>query len=215
MMADPMQLAELVSVKFSHDMSGLLGSLTGVLELVAGAQGGATEEIALATETATELLHRLQLLRAAWGGVPEALDLPTLRTLMRGVVGSHRLELDLDALSQDVVFPAAMARVVLNVMLLAGESLPRGGVLALSGDPITHIVAQIAGPRAAWPAVLASCIADQAHAWAALGSPRELQAPLTALIARSIGMRLSLMIGTGLPATIGTPPPLLVAPIGN
>jgi histidine phosphotransferase ChpT len=214
-MADPVQLAEMVCVRFSHELSGLLGSLSGVLELVAEAQESPTEEMALATETATELMRRLMLLRAAWGGTSEDMDLATLRTRMRGVVGNHRVQLDLDALADGSVFPPPMARLVLNVMLLAGESLPRGGVLALSGDATSQVVAQIAGPGAAWPPTLALCIADETQAWAALGNPRGLQAPLTALIARAMGMRLSLMMATGPAAVIGAPPPLVLAPRGN
>jgi hypothetical protein len=103
-----------------------------------------------------------------------------------------------------------MARLVLNIVLLAREAMPRGGVLALSGDPATDIVAQIAGPDAAWPVGFARCMADEAYAWSAFSDPRDLQAPLTALIARANGMRLSLMMATG-PAD-ANPPPLLIAP---
>jgi histidine phosphotransferase ChpT len=206
-----MHLAELVSVRLSHDLGGLLGSLNGVLELAAGDPAAATEEIALAVETAGELMLRLQLLRAAWGGVDEAMDLATLRARKVGAVGGHRLELDLDGLPQDTVFPGAMAKLVLNVLLLAIEALPRGGVLSLSGEAASGVVAQIAGTDAGWPAGFAACIADETQAWAAIGRPRDLQAPLTALIARSLGLRLSLMMGPS-PATKGAPPPLFLGP---
>ena len=41
---------------------------------------------------------------------------------------------------------------VLNLLLLAAESLPGGGIVALSGSPGKHVLVTIAGPRAAWPA---------------------------------------------------------------
>jgi hypothetical protein len=93
-MGDPLQLAELVAAKLSHDLSGLLGSLTGVLEVAGEASGGATDEIALAAETASILLLRLQLLREAWGGVAKPMDLPTLAARKRGTIGEQRLKLD-------------------------------------------------------------------------------------------------------------------------
>ncbi len=205
-MAPSIQLAELVAAKFSHDLSGLLGSLTGVLELAADVPGGATDEIALATETASVLLLRLQLLREAWSGVGEPMDLATLEARKRGTVGGHRLKLDLGGLAEETVFPAPMARLVLNILLLAGESLPRGGVLTLSGDPADHVVAEIAGPGAAWLAGLSQGIAD-ADSCAAPCGPRDLQGLLTVLIARATGMRLSLLAGS--------PPPLLLAPAAS
>ena len=87
--------------------------------------------------------------------------------------------------------------------------MPRGGTLALSGEPASHIVAQIAGPDAAWPKGFALCVADEARAWTALDDPRDLQAPLTAIIARAVGIRLSLMMAAG--ASTG-PSPLLITP---
>jgi histidine phosphotransferase ChpT len=202
---DSLQLAELLSAKFSHDLSGLLGSLTGVLELAGdAAPGSADDEVALATETASVLLLRLKLLREAWGGVDEPMDLATLAARKRGTVGEHRLELDLRGFAAGTVFPAPMARMVLNVLLLAGDSLPRGGMLALSGDAANRVVAEITGPGAAWPAGFCRGIADATQAWAALDGPRDLQGPLTVLIAGAIGMQLSLMTGSP-PALVLTP----------
>jgi hypothetical protein len=125
----------------------------------------------------------------------EELEVGTLQTWVLGLVGARKVNLDLDGLVGDAVLPAPMARLVLNVMMLAGEALPGGGVLALSGDPKHDIVAQIVGPGAAWPMGFVRCIANEAHAWAALSDARNLQGPLTALIARKMGFRLSFLLG--------------------
>jgi len=211
-MPESLRLAELLCARFSHDLSGLLGSLSGVLELIAEAvpegKGCADEEIALATETAAELMERLRLLRAAWGGVNDPLSVDALRALAGGLVGSRRLAIDFDGLAAGGELDPPMARLVLNVLLLGAESLPRGGTLALSGDPATHVVARIEGPDAAWPPALAACLAGDDAAWAALDGPRTVQAPLTALIAASCGLRLSFLLALG---AAGTPPPLLLS----
>jgi histidine phosphotransferase ChpT len=209
-MADAVRLAELVCARFSHDLSGLLGSLCGVLELLAEQPGETPEEVTLAVETATEMMDRLRLLRAAWGGVSEPLNPAGLRRLGGAVLESRRIRLDLDGIAAETVLPAPAARLVLNVLLLAAEALPRGGVVALSGDPATRMVAQIAGVGAAWPAGLALCLADEAHAWSALGSPRTLQPPLTALLASAAGLRLSLLLSAG--AGPAGPPPMVMMP---
>ena len=47
--------------------------------------------------------------------------------------GSCRVQLDIAGLEPAAVFPPPAARLILNVLLLAVESLPGGGVVTLSG----------------------------------------------------------------------------------
>jgi hypothetical protein len=70
------------------------------------------------------------------------------------------------------------------------------------------VIISIEGPGAAWPAGFAACLVDEAAAWHALGNVRQLQAPLTALIARQADLRLSLLFASG---RADQPPPLLLA----
>ena len=76
-MSESLDLAELLCARLCHDLSGLLGSLLGVLEIAREEQGG-SETLGLAETTAAELATRLKLLRAAWTETGEALDLPML-----------------------------------------------------------------------------------------------------------------------------------------
>ena len=98
-MADPVRLAELVCARLSHDLGGLLGSLTGVLDLAREAAGGSEEELALAVETAQEIAGRLRLLRAAWGGGSGAVAIAELQDFRRGITGHRRVRLDLSGLA--------------------------------------------------------------------------------------------------------------------
>ena len=59
-------------------------------------------------------------------------------------------------------------RLVLNILLLAAESLPGGGLIALSGSPASDVLVTIDGPRAAWPPGFAACLTDETAAWEAL-----------------------------------------------
>jgi hypothetical protein len=109
-------------------------------------------------------------------------------------------------LPEGTVFDLPMARMVLNVLLLAVESLPRGGVLSLSGSAAGPVVAEISGPGAAWPACFQQGVADGEQAGAAPDNPRDLQGKMTVLIAARMGMRLSLLAGS--------PPPLRLTQAG-
>jgi histidine phosphotransferase ChpT len=207
-MSEPLRLAELLCARLCHDLSGLLGSLIGVLE-IAREEQAESETLAVAEETAVELGMRLKLLRAAWGQDAEELDLIRLQSLADSLFASRRLRLDLGGLEPDSVFPPPAARMILNILLLAAESMPGGGFVALSGSPSSTMLVSISGPRAAWPAGFSACLTDETAAWAAVtADARLIQAPLTALIARENGYRLSMLMSAGEDAD--ALPPLLL-----
>jgi histidine phosphotransferase ChpT len=210
-MSEALRLAEMLCARLCHDLSGLLGSLIGVVE-IAREEQPESETLAVAEETAVELGQRLKLLRAAWGMDEEPLDIIQMQTFADSLSNGRRLRLDLGGLEPEAIFPPPAARVVLNILLLAAESLPAGGIIALSGSPTGNILTTIAGARAAWPAGLATCLTDGATAWAAVTTdPRNLQAPLTALLAREHGFRLSILMPTGPADADGMAPPLLLS----
>lgn len=198
-----LRLAEQLCDRISHDLSGVIGTLCGALDMTDD-PAVAGEAALVARQAATELRHRLELQRACWGSAPAALDLPALRLLAEGLPQGRRCALDLAGLPEATVFSPGFGRVVLNLLLLASESLRFGGVIALSGSGSDLVVA-IAGPHAAWPDGLVRCLASADAAWDALRDPRSLLLPLTALLARSQGLRLSLLLPAGAP---GPAPPL-------
>jgi histidine phosphotransferase ChpT len=200
---DPLRLAELVCARMSHDLGGTIGTLAGALEL-AEDPAVASEALALANQAAAELRQRLELQRATWGPTAGSLDLAALRSLAEGLPHGRRCTIDVSALPEDTDFSPPFARVLLNLLLLAGDALNGSGEVTLAGSG-TDLIIAIAGPRAAWPGGLASSLASEAGAWAALRDARSLQAPLTALLARALGLRLSLLM----PAGPGGPPPPL------
>jgi histidine phosphotransferase ChpT len=196
---DPLRLAELLSARMSHDLGGTIGTLAAALELAIDETPEPSEALSLAVEAAEELRARLKLVRAAWGPAGEDLSPEAVHALAAGLHDDGRMTLDI-ALPDDAVIPAPTGRVVLNLLLLAREALPAGGVVTLTGTP-DDLVVSIAGPRATWPAGLATCLTSEANAWAAVKDARSLQAPLTTLLARSLGLRLSLLLPGG-PSTL-------------
>ena len=208
---DPLRLAELLAIRLCHDLSGPLGTLMGALELVAEDPQSSGEALPLAGQVSTSLGRRLRLLRAAWGGATASLSVEEFAALAAGAE-VRQCRINLQGLDPAGRFSPAGARLALNVALLAAEAMPGGGTAAFSGDPAGDVLVTVAGPRAAWPAGFAAYVGDEALAWQALQTTddaqasRGLQAMLTALIARSSGLRLSLLLSA---ATEAVPPLLL------
>ena len=73
-MSEALRVAEMLCARLCHDLSGLLGSLIGVVE-IAREEQPESEALAVAEETAVEMGQRLKLLRAAWGMSEGAMDL--------------------------------------------------------------------------------------------------------------------------------------------
>ncbi|MBV9251708.1 MAG: hypothetical protein JO227_21010 [Acetobacteraceae bacterium] len=188
-----LRIAELLCARMSHDLSGIAGVLSGTLELAAEELSDNDESMAFAVDAARDLVNRLRLLRAAWGPANEPLDVNTLRSLSGGV-GKAKVVVRLEGIAPGTVFPAPMGRVLLNLLLLAADSLPGGGTVAVSSSA-DEVTVAISGARAAWPPGLPACLASHDAAWEAVQDARSVQMPLTALLAHSSGLQLSLVPG--------------------
>ena len=184
-------LAESLCARLCHEMSGPLGTVTGALELAGEDPDSAAESLQLAHEAAAQLVRRLQLSRAAWAGDCGALDAAGLADLATGL--PPRIHLEAGGLTGR--FPPKIARILVNMLLLAVDALPRGGAISLSGAPESDVVLIASGPQAAWPAGLALTLANPHEA--PLDEPRAVQAPLAALLALDAGLRLSLLLASG------------------
>ncbi len=207
---EALRLAELFCARLCHDIAGSLGALIGSLDLAHDKSSGMTgEALELASSTGRALVSRLRLLRAAWAGTDAPLDLSTLADLAQGLP-RRRLDLDLSAMPGGTEFDPITGRVVLNLVLLAAEALPAGGTIWLErtdGD----LLIGVSGRHSAWPAALGAALAGGAK----IEGPRELQAPLTVLLARAAGLSLSLLMPAGPDPPAGAPPLLLGLPAGR
>lgn len=214
-MSDPLRIAELVCARLCHDLSGPVGSLVGSTEILcetpALAEELAEEAVALVGEAASELGKRLVMLRAAWTTSTSEMGPAQIGALVAGLPGARRLKMDVSGLDQTELYPPALARVLINVLMLAAEGLPRGGTVALTGSRGRGVAAVIAGEQAAWPAGFAASLVDPMPVLLRLENARELQAPLTVLIARAAKVKLSLMMAGSTPDK-GAPPLFIFFP---
>jgi histidine phosphotransferase ChpT len=209
---DSLLLAEAMATRLCHDLSGHVNAVAGAIELLRDDPASGEDAINIAHEASIVLVRRLRLLRAAWGSGGADMTVCEFHRLTSDALGPA-VRVDLDGLESAGCFNAAAARLALNVMLLGAESLPRGGLVEMAGEPARDVVVRISGPQAAWPRGLAAMFADPAQARGSLrsqsqtGAARALQAPLTALIAHDAGLRISVLMG----ADSAPPAPLLLS----
>ena len=183
-----LRLIELTSATLCHDISSLVGSLD---RAITASVGGSARVPALKKTALDKLTQRLALRAAAWGPEGEPLTPAHMRSLAGGL--PDHVMVDASALAQGTVFPAAVGRIVLNLLLLAADSLPNGGTAMLAGSA-DDLFVRIAGPGAAWRPGMAACFANEREARFALNAWRDPQVALTALLAHEAGIRLSVVL---------------------
>jgi histidine phosphotransferase ChpT len=194
-LGETVRLVELMCARLCHDLGGLIGTVDNAIDMVSE-DTGENEIVAFAASAARALAERLRLMRAAWGQDLDALTLPELLALVSGPLAARRVGVDTRSLAPDCVFPSPVARVVLNLVLLAADCLTKGGTILLMGEP-EDLLVRIDGPGARWPAGFVDCMRDEAAALAAINGVRSVQVPLTALFAFSRNLRLSPVLGPG------------------
>jgi histidine phosphotransferase ChpT len=196
-MADLQQilsLVELTCARLCHDLGGLIGTVGNAIDMAAEDPGNDSEVLAFAASASKALRERLRLLRAAWGPEAGALTVAEASVLAEAPLSVRRITLDASALAGDTGFSPAAGRVFLNLILLAADSLPRGGTIRVAGA-VTDLTVRIDGPGARWPSGLIGCLGDEQAAFAAMSGPGALQTPLTVLLA--LGRRMDLTPITG------------------
>jgi hypothetical protein len=183
-----LRLIELASAQLWHD----IGDLVGALDQALSQKPPHAPTLQISTlDTARTLAERLNLRRAAWDSEGETVSPARIQLLARGL--PPNVAVDVSALDAGAVFPSSSGRIVLNLLLLAADSLPGGGTIVMAGTP-GDLFVRIAGPRASWPAGLALCLADETEARSALTASRGLQMAMTALLAHAAGIRLSALL---------------------
>jgi histidine phosphotransferase ChpT len=190
--APALRLAQLMATRLCHDLAGLVGGVAAALGEV---REDAAEALLVAEQTASVARRRLTLLRGAWGVAVAPLTGAALADLAPGLPHGHKLRLHLAPALAAATLPPVVARLALNLLLLAAESLPGGGEIALAGEPSAWLALRIAGHRAAWPDGFGDMLAEPAPARRALAlatgpaAARRLQAGWTSLLLHAAGVR--------------------------
>lgn len=194
-MRNALRLAELLANRLCHDLASPLGGMLAALDMI----GREPEAVPDARDAGQALRRRFVLLRAAWGAAPEAMDGEEFRALALGLPSGRRVAVTVGLAPVGARFGQIGGQLALNALLLASESLPRGGGVTVSGNPAGRLSVAIAGRDARWPAALPALLGDPALAWNSLPAPddvaagRALQAPLTAILIHAAGAHAALV----------------------
>ena len=190
MTSESLLLAEMMCARLCHDLAGPVGAAAAGAELVG--DGGADEEtLALVATSAAGAVARLKFFRAAFGPAANVQRSLIIRDLIHAYFQTSTSAAStgwhLDWRGDHSELSAGMARLILNLALLARDSLPRGGNVAISMTTHPQDLRIIAsGISAALTEEAASVLESKSGP----SGPRGAQAYFTRTLAESLGCSL-------------------------
>ena len=192
---DALDLAALLCSRVCHDLISPVGAIVNGLEVYEEDNDEATKTFALdlIKKSAKSASARLQFCRLAFGAAGSAgaeIDLGDAENMARGFIEDGKVKLAWNL--PRLLLPKNRVKLLLNMLIIAGQAIPRGGMLTV--DPVgtgpamsfritaTGLNARV--PQAV-PGLLASSSADSVDAHA-------VQPFYTGLLARSCGLTVTL-----------------------
>ena len=154
MTIDPVEFASLLCSRLCHDLLSPIGALNNGLELLADETDPAMRErcMELMAESARTSAAKLKFFRLAFGaagGFGEAVDTREAQQAIEGLFGEAK-RLKINWLVEEPMLPKAAIKVLLNLSMIAGDTLVRGGSLDIgseSTEGVIEIVLKAEGPR--------------------------------------------------------------------
>lgn len=190
------RITELLCSHLCHELISPVTAVNNGLELMGAGGGVDAEAIELTRHSAAEASRRLQFYRLAYGqaaGFDAARGLADARDLSKGLMAGSKIALEwADADAAGAEIGKAGVKLLVNLVALAREALPRGGTIkvAVGGPPklACTVAAKGAGAR----------LTDEIKAAMAEGAaveeltPRTVHAYLVAAGARRLGAGLGI-----------------------
>jgi histidine phosphotransferase ChpT len=147
-------LASLLCSRLCHDLMSPVGALNNGIELLADEQDPDMREkcLELLAESARASANKLKFFRLAFGaggGFGEEVDTHEAQAALEGVFGPER-RIELGWMVSGDKLPKGAVKLLLNVALLAGDALVRGGRLDVGAevaDGALELVIRGEGPR--------------------------------------------------------------------
>ena len=132
-----LRVAQLLSSRLCHDLVGPIGAVNAGLELLREGFEDEQKALGLVSDSAGEVSRRLTFFRFAFGlggGEKGETPLSQARDLAVGLLSTGKVVLDWpgDAPGDaGASLQATAVKVILNMVLMASESLPRGGAVGI------------------------------------------------------------------------------------
>lgn len=143
-------LLSLIASRICHDLASPVGAAANGAELLVDESDAAMREQAvdLIGQSAAQATIRINYFRLAFGaaGGDEPQALARLRTVADDYFAGGRVKIDW--LGTEATLPRGEARLLLGLVLVAAQSLPRGGTVGISAAPGNiRVAASGAGAR--------------------------------------------------------------------
>ena len=192
MTISPVDFASLLCSRLCHDLLSPVGALNNGLELLNDETDPEMRArcLELLNESARVSANKLKFFRLAFGaagGFGERVDVREARQAVEGLLGDNK-RLQLHWLIEEPELPKAAVKVLLNLALIAGDTLVRGGTVTIGVEEsteTTEIVLRAEGPRLVLDPELRATLTDGAGGEAI--TPRAAAAFLVNTIAAEAG----------------------------
>lgn len=133
------RVAQLLCSRMCHDLIGPIGAVNAGLELgqEAGDEDAIDEALSLVVRSAAHATKRLAFFRIAFGlrsGIQGIMTIAEVRALAQGLLAERKVVLDWPDQADwgsERTLSLIAAQLVLNLVLLGMDSLPRGGTLGI------------------------------------------------------------------------------------
>src|SRR5260221_7859009 len=134
---EALDLAALLCSRVCHDLISPSGAIVNGLEVLEESTDEETKSFALdlIKKSAKTASARLQFCRTAFGAAGSAtaqVDLGDAENVARGFIEDDKIKLSWNLPS--ALLPKNRVKLLLNMILVAAQSIPRGGIVAVEGD---------------------------------------------------------------------------------
>lgn len=142
-----MRVLELLASRICHDLISPIGATGNGLELMEDDADG--EALKLSQMSCRRALALLEFFRLAYGaaGNDAAIRWDAVKTLGDGLIEGSKTTLNWSPAPAGVVLPAGMVKLALNLVMMATETLPRGGEIGIALMPSPGWLAAVATAR--------------------------------------------------------------------
>ncbi len=192
---DALDLAALLCSRVCHDLISPVGAIVNGLEVLEEEKDEATKTFALEliNKSARNASARLQFCRLAFGAAGSAgaqIDLGDAEAMARGFIEDEKIKLKWNL--PRALLPKNRVKLLLNMLVISGQAIPRGGVLTVDplgeGESMSFRITA-AGPNARVPPHATELVAGAAEGPV---DAHAIQPFYTGLLARSCGLTVTL-----------------------